>query len=78
MFFGLNERRSQRHLSMPRANRDFLPGDVWHITHRCHRKNFLLKFARDRCLYLRWLAKRKSASAFQFPIASRHRTTFIS
>ena len=31
---------------MPRANRHFLPGYVWHITHRCHRKSFLLKFAR--------------------------------
>ena len=27
---------------MPRANRHFLPGHVWHITHRCHRKEFLL------------------------------------
>ena len=25
---------------MPRANRHFLPGYVWHITHRCHRKKF--------------------------------------
>jgi len=33
---------------MPRANRHFFPGYVWHITHRCHRKIFLLKFARDR------------------------------
>jgi hypothetical protein len=33
---------------MPRANRYFLLGLVWHITHRCHRKAFLLKFARDR------------------------------
>lgn len=33
---------------MPCANRHFLPGCVWHITHRCHRKSFLLKFARDR------------------------------
>ena len=31
---------------MPRANRHFLPGYVWHITHRCHKKEFLLKFAR--------------------------------
>jgi hypothetical protein len=23
---------------MPRANRHFLPGHVWHITHRCDRK----------------------------------------
>jgi len=33
---------------MPRANRHFLPDHVWHITHRCHQKKFLLKFARDR------------------------------
>ena len=33
---------------MPRANRYFLPGYIWHITHRCHKKEFLLKFARDR------------------------------
>ena len=33
---------------MPRANRYFLLGLVWHITHRLHRKAFLLKFARDR------------------------------
>jgi hypothetical protein len=34
--------------AMPRANRHFLPGFVWNITHRCHRREFLLKFARDR------------------------------
>ena len=33
---------------MPRANRYFLPGHVWHITHRCHQKDFLLKFSKDR------------------------------
>ena len=33
---------------MPRANRHFLPGHVWHITHRCHEREFLLRFARDR------------------------------
>ena len=31
---------------MPRANRHFLPGYVRHITHRCHKKEFPLKFAR--------------------------------
>jgi hypothetical protein len=29
---------------MPRANRYFLPGYIWHITHRCHQKEFLLRF----------------------------------
>ena len=33
---------------MPRANRHFIPGYVWHITHRCHKKDFLLKFDKDK------------------------------
>jgi hypothetical protein len=33
---------------MPRGNRHYIPGCVWHITHRCHKKEFLLKLARAR------------------------------
>ena len=44
---------------MPRDNRHFQPGQVWHITHRCHQRAFLLKFARDRQHYLRWLFEAK-------------------
>ena len=33
---------------MSRANRHFLAGQIWHLTHRCHQREFLLKFARDR------------------------------
>jgi len=44
---------------MPRANRHFLPGHVWHITHRCHHKQFLLKFARDRRRYVHWVFEAK-------------------
>lgn len=40
---------------MPRANRYRIDGQVWHITQRCHRKQFLLKFARDRRAWVRWL-----------------------
>jgi len=40
---------------MPRANRYFLPGHVWHITHRCHKQQFLLKFAKDRRAWMYWL-----------------------
>jgi putative transposase len=29
---------------MPRANRHIVSGHVWHITHRCYKKEFLLKF----------------------------------
>ena len=60
---------------MPRANRHFLPGYVWHITHRCHRKNFLLKFARDRRSYLRWLVeakKRFGLSILDYIVTSNH------
>jgi putative transposase len=40
---------------MPRANRYFLPGCIWHITHRCHQREFLLKFECDRRRYIDWL-----------------------
>lgn len=33
---------------MERAHRHFIPGQVWHLTHRCYKREFLLKFARDR------------------------------
>lgn len=45
---------------MPRANRHYLPGYVWHITHRCHKREFLLKFARDRHRWLEWLFEGKN------------------
>ncbi len=44
---------------MPRAHRCFVPGCVWHITHRCHQREFLLKFARDRRRWLHWLFEAK-------------------
>jgi len=47
---------------MARANRHHIPGQVWHITHRCHKKEFLLKFARDRLRWHSWLFEAKNAS----------------
>ncbi len=46
---------------MARAKRHFLPGHVWHLTHRCHKKEFLLKFVKDRqrCLYWMYQAKKR-------------------
>jgi putative transposase len=44
---------------MPRANRHFLPGFSWHITQRCHKREFLLKFLRDRKRWLYWLYQAK-------------------
>ncbi len=60
---------------MPRANRCFLPGQVWHITHRCHEKAFLLKFGRDRQRYLRWVfeaKKRFGLCVLNYAVTSNH------
>jgi putative transposase len=60
---------------MPRANRHFLPGYLWHITHRCHHKQFLLKFARDRRRYLHWVfeaKKRFGLSVLNYVVTCNH------
>lgn len=60
---------------MPRASRYFLPGHVWHITHRCHKKEFLLKFAIDRQAWVRWLfeaRKRYGLSVLNYMVTSNH------
>ena len=33
---------------MARAKRHYIAGHIWHITHRCHKREFLLKFSKDR------------------------------
>lgn len=40
---------------MPRAKRSYTPGYVWHLTHRCHNREFLLNFERDRQRWKYWL-----------------------
>jgi len=40
---------------LARTKRHFISGYIWHITHRCHKREFLLKFAKDRHRYLQWL-----------------------
>jgi REP element-mobilizing transposase RayT len=60
---------------MPRANRFHIPGCVWHITHRCHKKDFLLRFIRDRRRWIRWLfeaRKRYGFSILNYMVTSNH------
>ena len=60
---------------MARANRHHIPGQVWHITHRCHKKEFLLKFARDRKRWLQWLfeaKKRYGLDILNYTATSNH------
>ena len=60
---------------MARANRHHIPGQVWHITHRCHKKEFLLKFARDRRSWHSWLfeaRKRFGLRILNYVVTSNH------
>ena len=60
---------------MPRANRYFIPGQIWHITQRCHKKEFLLKFKRDRVRWLHWLfeaKKRFGLTVLNYIVTSNH------
>lgn len=60
---------------MPRANRHFLPGQFWHLTHRCHERSFLFKFARDRRAYRHWLfeaKKRFGLRVLNYVVTSNH------
>lgn len=60
---------------MSRANRHYIPGYVWHITHRCHQEEYLLKFARDRRRWIDWLfeaKKRFNLCVLDYMITSNH------
>ena len=60
---------------MARANRHYLPRHVWHITHRCHQQEFLLKFSKDRQNWLRWLfeaKKRYGLCVLNYIVTSNH------
>ena len=60
---------------MARANRHFIPGCVWHITHRCHKQEFLLRFAKDRHRWLHWLyeaRKRYGLCVLNYTVTSNH------
>ena len=57
---------------MPRANRYIVPGNIYHLTHRCHDRKFLLKFARDRDGYRRRL--RQAALEFEVSLLTYNLT----
>lgn len=40
---------------MARAKRHYLPGQIWHLAHRCHKREFLLKLVQDRRNWVQWL-----------------------
>jgi len=60
---------------MPRANRYYQPGLIWHITHRCHKKEFLLKFIKDKQAWISWMRASKRQFGLRilnYTITSNH------
>jgi putative transposase len=60
---------------MARANRHHIPNYVWHITHRCHKQEFLLKFSKDRQRWIHWLyeaKKRFGLCVLNYTVTSNH------
>jgi len=74
--FGVkNTRLREQYGQMARAKRHYLPGHVWHLTHRCHKKEFLLKFGRDRRRWLQWsfeAKKRYGLCILNYMVTSNH------
>jgi REP element-mobilizing transposase RayT len=60
---------------VPRANRYYLPGYIYHITHRCQKKDFLLKLRRDCKNWIKWLyesKKRYGLIVYNYIVTSNH------
>ena len=60
---------------MTRANRHYIKNCIWHITHRCHKREFLLKFQKDKKNWVNWLfesKKRYGLSILNFAVTSNH------
>jgi REP element-mobilizing transposase RayT len=61
---------------MARAKRHYIPGQIWHLTHRCHKGEFPLKFAKDRLRWLHWLyeaRKRFGLTILNYTITSNQK-----
>ncbi|MCP4374546.1 MAG: transposase [Deltaproteobacteria bacterium] len=60
---------------MARANRHYIQDYVWHITHRCHKREFLLRFLKDRKRWIHWLfeaKKRFGLRILNYAVTSNH------
>jgi putative transposase len=60
---------------MPRANKYILPGYAYHLTHRCHNRQWLLRYALDRDEYrrrLRQTLRETGVSLLSYCLTSNH------
>jgi len=58
-----------------RAKIFHIPGYIWHLTHRCHNKDHLLKFSRDKKRWMHWLfeaKKRYGLTILNYVVTSNH------
>ena len=73
-FFG-GKKGSIENKPMARAKRHYIPGQIWHLTHRCHKREFLLKFEKDRRRWMHWLfqaKKRYGLNILDYVVTSNH------
>jgi len=60
---------------MARAKRHYIPEQIWHLTHRCHKRDFLLKLVKDKRRWLQWLFEAKQRYGLvilNFTVTSNH------
>ncbi len=60
---------------MARANRHYIQDYVWHIIHRYHKREFLLRFLKDRERWVHWLfeaKKRFGLRILNYAVTSNH------
>ena len=60
---------------MARAKRHYIPEQIWHLTHRCHKREFLLKLVKDKQRWLHWLFEAKERYGLvilNFTVTSNH------
>jgi len=54
---------------MARAKRHYVPGQIWHLTQRCPKQEFLLKYKKDRYRWIQWLFEAKRRFGLVVPNA---------
>ncbi|MCK4981615.1 MAG: transposase [Victivallaceae bacterium] len=60
---------------MPRRRHNWINNACYHITHRCHERRFLFKFARHRNIYLNLLfemQKKYNIDILDYIVTSNH------
>ena len=65
---------------MLRANHHFIPHQVWHLTQRCHNRQWVLKFRECKCASMRWLfesRRRYGLSVWDYVFTSNSITLMV-